>query len=832
MNPDVRGQTATSTQDQRSSILAVLQHACRKIAPVWSLENFVAVNPYLGLADHTFNEAAEVLHRVGGIQMTLPVAFYLQALQAGKMRTADVQEALFKDDPAAEAKATALLQHAYAVEDPGGVPGSISTVADVVSRETGKDWLRFATDRTSAWAASYFDNGQALWVTADQKASVYTAWKAEATVDRTPSIMGLPKFASLVQALPEDPLEAARFALAALQVPEAGLDSYLHRLLVRIGGWSAYAARIDWDSKLYGGKDGALVEFLCILLCWEACLLNSLTSSGVQLAWDEAKQGMRQATSDRQTEQVLELRLQLQQAFDHAAQRRWIDQFAHPTPTVPPKRERVSAQAIFCIDVRSEVYRRNLERVAPGIATLGFAGFFAFPISFIPLGHKQGLAQCPVLLPTGPAIMEELPNPARHAQAVRSRKLSHHVQRAWRSFKLGAISCFSFVGPVGLMYLPKLFTDSFGLTRPVPHPDREGLPSTQYDQRKVSLEVGRHAQGVVGIPLNEQVQMAKSALQAMSLTEDFARLVLIVGHGSTTVNNPYATGLDCGACGGHTGEANARVAAAVLNQPGVRAGLQAAGVLIPEDTHFMACQHDTTTDEVALFNADEIPSTHLQEVADLRQQLQAAGHAARAERALRLGITDTDAIDQQVIARSKDWAQVRPEWGLAGCSAFIVAPRSRTAGLDLGGRSFLHSYDWKSDSGFGVLELIMTAPMVVASWISLQYYASTVDNEHYGSGNKTLHNVTAGIGVLEGYAGDLRTGLPWQSVHDGRQYQHDPLRLNVIIEAPIAAMNEILAKHAAVRQLPDHGWLHLLAMDSEGRVSHRYLGDLAWESVA
>jgi hypothetical protein len=189
------------------------------------------------------------------------------------------------------------------------------------------------------------------------------------------------------------------------------------------------------------------------------------------------------------------------------------------------------------------------------------------------------------------------------------------------------------------------------------------------------------------------------------------------------------------------------------------------------------------------------------------------------------------ATDANVIARSRDWAQVRPEWGLAGCAAFIAAPRHRTAGIDLGGRSFLHSYDWRQDDGYGVLELIMTAPMVVASWISLQYYGSTVDNRVFGCGNKTLHNVVGTLGVLEGNGGDLRTGLPWQSVHDGERYVHEPLRLNVVIEAPLDAMNAIIARHEHVRSLLDNGWLHLWALDDAGAIAHRYAGGLTWAPV-
>ncbi|WP_039885177.1 putative inorganic carbon transporter subunit DabA, partial [Acidocella sp. MX-AZ02] len=144
----------------------------------------------------------------------------------------------------------------------------------------------------------------------------------------------------------------------------------------------------------------------------------------------------------------------------------------------------------------------------------------------------------------------------------------------------------------------------------------------------------------------------------------------------------------------------------------------------------------------------------------------------------------------------------------------------------------LHDYDWKQDKGFGVLELIMTAPIVVASWISLQYYGSTVAPDLFGSGNKLLHNVIGGIGVAEGNGGSLRAGLPWQSVHDGARYAHDPLRLSVCIEAPRDAMSEILGRHPEVRALFDHGWMHLFALDEAGQMAWRYAGDLHWTAMA
>jgi len=274
------------------------------------------------------------------------------------------------------------------------------------------------------------------------------------------------------------------------------------------------------------------------------------------------------------------------------------------------------------------------------------------------------------------------------------------------------------------------------------------------------------------------------------------------------------------------------VAAAILNDPRVRAGLSERGIKVPEDTWFLGALHDTTTDDVELFDADRVPASHDDDVRRLRESLEAAARGARAERAALLNLKAGEPVDAQILHRSRDWSQVRPEWGLAGCAAFIAAPRHRTKGRDLGGRSFLHSYQWQDDEGFGVLELIMTAPMVVASWISLQYYGSTVDNRVFGSGNKVLHNVVGTLGVLEGNGGDLRTGLPIQSIHDGDKLIHEPLRLNVMIEAPIDAMNAVIDKHQMVRDLLDNGWLYLFAIDENGAVSHRYDGDLSWMALS
>jgi uncharacterized protein YbcC (UPF0753/DUF2309 family) len=217
---------------------------------------------------------------------------------------------------------------------------------------------------------------------------------------------------------------------------------------------------------------------------------------------------------------------------------------------------------------------------------------------------------------------------------------------------------------------------------------------------------------------------------------------------------------------------------------------------------------------VTLFDEDGVPETHGAEIGRLRAWLAMAGTLARRSRP---GSAEVDhaSLERLAVERSQDWSQVRPEWGLAGCAAFIAAPRSRTGHRDLDGRAFLHCYDWRRDDGFAVLETILTAPMVVASWINLQYYASTVDNRRFGAGNKVLHNVAGGIGVFEGGGGDLRSGLPWQSLHDGQRLVHEPLRLTVVVEAPTEAIDAVLDRNDHVRDLVDNGWIHLIALNGD-----------------
>ena len=823
------------TKENEIDTQCSLSIAASKIAPLWPLDNWVAVNPYFGLADTPFDQSAHLLAALSGAKTTMQAQYYLDKIDNGEITLEDITIALNKNSFAPTRQASAFVKLVQSTsskesDDALAFGKTISLVSDVASQVSGKDWSRFKVDQVSSWASCYFDQGQSIWPSVDRKVSPFISFKQHASIDKTPEIMGLKNFRNTIKFLPDNSTECVAMALNELGIEQDSQVKYLHALLLSVGGWAAHASRIVFEQKQLENQDNTLAEFTAILVAFELAIARFYRSTNQKQnfneRWASACNALKAGSKDTESHTALNQRLILQDAFDISTQRKLIDQFAQNSSpdSSRTEQERKDLQAIFCIDVRSEVFRRNLETVSENTATIGFAGFFGFPADHVKLGHTHGQAQCPVLLTTGFTSNETTGDATLDAQVIEIRSLKHHVRRAWKSFKMGAITCFSFVGPVGLIYFPKLVTDSLGITRPVAKPDIESLPKGI---------IGKTAPSIAHIPLQDRTAMAKGALQGMSLTKNFAKFILISGHGSSTVNNPYGTGLDCGACGGNTGEQTARIAASILNDPAVRKGLIESSIEIPYDTVFVAGLHDTTTDEVSLFDTQNLNDEQTIQLEKIKSELSQAGRLSRVERSSRLGILseNADIIESLVKYRSRDWSQVRPEWGLAGCKAFIAAPRNRSELIDLGGRSFLHSYNWREDKDFSVLNLIMTAPIVVASWINLQYYASSVETEIFGSGNKTLHNVVGRLGVLEGNSGDLRVGLPFQSVHDGTELQHEPLRLNVVLEAPMDAINNVFKANELVQNLFDNEWLYLFVLNEDGKISNKYEGNLNWKKV-
>ena len=813
--PALLDQDEESPVLSRTQIIAAAVDACSRIAPVWPLKDFVAVNPYLGLAQHRLEEAERLLAQAGGGSLFMPQPFYKAALAEGRINEADLAAAM---------SARGLPAQGISVNVEAGLADEtiqpLQTAVDLVGNE-GEDWTGFVADRISQFAAAYWDEGQALLPMPWKHMPLFAAWREMASADKTPEFAGLTGFRAHVADLPDNPKDAMVHCMSAIDLSaDTDCTAYFHRLLMTVPGWAAYARYKDWQAALAGEESEVLIAYLAIRLAWDAYFADR---QAPRAPVKQAGTGTAPSGFD-----IPEHGMAWQEAYERGYQRQ-LFQTLFAKRSAVPLAPRKRASLFFCIDVRSEVFRRALEMQSPAIETNGFAGFFGVPLAYKRAGWAEADAQCPVLLAPSYVATEHETGCAQHAKSTTdARTHAGQVSRLWKNFKLSNVSMFPFVETLGFTYAAKLATDMLGKTRPVPAPGAIGTPVPEHASLKPVLQVMDESGFMRDLSLEEKVELAEKVLRGMSLTNDFAPLVVLAGHGSTSVNNPHAAGLDCGACGGHAGDVNARVTAKLLNDPDVRKALLARQIDIPTDSHFLAALHNTTTDEITIFDEDLVPDALYEELLWLKAKLSAAGEKTRQERASRLGLSEEPNFSDLIVERSRDWSQIRPEWGLANCAAFIAAPRATTRECDLGGRAFLHSYDWRNDKDFAVLELIMTAPMIVASWINLQYYASTVNNRVYGSGNKVIHNVVGTLGVLEGNGGDLRTGLPLQSISDADGLQHEPLRLNVFIEAPRDAIADVIARHEMVRNLADNGWLHLFAIEEGGKGASQYLGGGEW----
>ena len=790
-------------------LIAAIASSCDRIAPTWPLDQFIAVNPYWGWRSSPIETAAGRLAVLAGTPLTMPRSWFREEWRAGRLSVRHLTSIAIEigDERLAE-RALAVLGAAPAAPPPPAQ--RMALITDLRDQGAGpirgQTWTDLVVHQISQHCASHFDEWQASWVP-DRSAGLLATWRVDPSVTHGFSwTQGSAWATSRLQSLPVAAVDAIATILDDLAVEQAGREAYLTALLASVNGWAAWCAYRRWQARLIAADDDVIVELLAIRLAWEWLLAADLPdevnerdrTSQWASSWTLVDDIADEIVDEHHVDWLLQTAIE--RTFQNSIAK------GLPLATSTSTAGAPDVQAAFCIDVRSEVYRRALEATSDAVQTRGFAGFFGLPIDYRPTGTALTRPQLPGLLAPALHVTDSV-----GADDVKARVDQLHDHQRWEEFRHDPSSVFSFVESMGLLHGVALAHDSLRRRRP---------PAGRVNRGGRRDPGGRPRLGLIQDDPAAAAALGHRILTAIGLRGGFAPLVMLCGHGSTSANNPHAAGLDCGACGGQTGEINARVLAALVNAPAVRQQISELGIDIPDTTWFIAALHDTTTDDVELFDTDLVPPAHRTRVARLASSLALAGQRARTERAARLWSTsladDTVALRRSVVERASDWSQVRPEWGLAGNAAFVVAPRSRTRHIDLHGRSFLHDYDWRLDADLSVLTLIMTAPMVVTNWINLQYYASTVDNQRYGSGNKVLHNVVGGhIGVFEGNGGDLRIGLAEQSLHDGITLQHPPLRLSVFIEAPPAGIEAIIAEHAVVRDLVANHWLHLLRIEPD-----------------
>jgi len=615
-------------------------------------------------------------------------------------------------------------------------------------------------------------------------------------------------------------------------------------------------------------------------------------------------------------------------AFEAGYQRSFLKKLNTDPERVPEQAAaRPLAQAVFCIDVRSEPFRRQLEQIGC-YETYGFAGFFAAFIRYRAFGSHHETDLFPVVM-DAKNLIHEIPRISEEKHVLRhlaGTKLLHAGHTLFHDLKENVITPYVMVESIGWFFAFPFFGKTFWpvsyarwverllkhfappiattltldklsraeveeiiaseqcvtirqalrlwLERPVddvPHVRIEALRHWALNHRETQAPESkkRHQEALAlfssesdaaafvaqlrsryritpgwasarmeqvtrtGYTLKEQAFTVETALRVMGLTRNFAPFVLLCAHGSSNENNPFEAALDCGACGGNPGGPNARIFAAMANKREVRKLLAQKGIVIPEDTWFLAAQHDTTTDEVTLLDLADLPSSRQAAVSRLKADLKKAAALNNLERCRSLPDLDPpdapEAALKNVQKRSRAWNQVRPEWGLSGNAAFIIGHRRLTEGVDLGGRVFLHSYDTNADPEGNKLEIIMTGPQVVCQWINMEHYFSMTDNELYGSGNKIYHNVSGRIGIMSGPSGDLRTGLPWQTVTKAGRPYHEPMRLLVLIEAPRVRIDPIIARHQVLQRYYHKRWVNLVALEA-GRF-YQYLPSRKWRTL-
>ena len=823
---------AGEAADWESQIHAACEQACQAIAPAWPLDRAIAVNPHWSRIGLPLRQVAARMAVLGDVRVFPTRDFQQEAWCKGRITAADLDYALAQVSDAAALTPAQCLNALRTVPMPVQLPLLIDVLDDDPKRYTRLSWRQAITHQVSQTCGAYFDGHQADWQP-ERSDGLYAFWRDALKHDHGIGVlMGLPKLEQALEALPGSWQEAERWVLQRLGLAQTVWSDYLEAVLLTINGWASWCAYLGWQAQLESRTDNHLRELLAIRLAWGVILLECKDSStqtqafiSLQSEWSHARSRLKQVQEDMLFDEVWQVALEV-------GYQRNLAQKLTQAMGFRPAVEDFEVQAAFCIDVRSEPMRRSLEAVWPAIQTVGFAGFFGLPVAYTPLATRARRPQLPGLLAPSIEVTDRIVSSGSASKnsddtlqkdARRARLDSFGVSDQWLAASRWPGAAFSFVEAAGIGYLGKLAQWLKPNKTARVSDDMNGLPLRYKSLCRPQI---------TGLDVTDKVSLAAAVLHAMGLDRKLAPLVLLVGHGSQSSNNAHAAALDCGACCGQTGEVNARSLAQLLNETAVRQGLQARGISVPSGTAFVAALHNTTTDEIEGFDLDLLPSTARSRWNRLQDIFAHACDQVRRERAPRLGLdprASHNDLLEQLRRRANDGAQTRPEWGLAGNAAILIAPRERSRGLVLDGRSFLHDYDASQDANGSVLELLMTAPMLVAHWINWQYHASTCAPLHLGSGSKILHNVVGGhIGVFEGNGGDLRIGLSRQSLHDGTRWVHEPLRLTVVVDAPQKAIEAVIRKHVVIKQLLDNGWLHLWRFDHAGLVQYK-LGD--WRAV-
>ena len=641
-------------------------------------------------------------------------------------------------------------------------------------------------------------------------------------------------------------------ALEQLAVPADQWEEYLTAELLALRGWAGMLHMLEKDVTLapHDRIHCSIMEFLALRLTYTVEALKDI--AGDSASWRSFKLPVPQADPLAHIARMFDVaqllgisssefkalseeeiaRLEHEVLACHETERRRLLHLAYERrhersilvplarhrvmPCVVPESDRLAAQVVFCIDEREESIRRALEEVDRSIETVGAVGFFGVAINYAGIDDKDGVSLCPVVVKPAHVVREVAVEEHVQRQGMRrawARVLSNGILSS-RTLVRGWIStaCLGFLSlfPLVLRVLTPL---AYG--RLIKRLNRAFLPEprTEFTYMRDN-ETSRDATtGLMrGFTTQEQADRVSDVLGTAGLHKGHARLVVILGHGSTSLNNPYESAYCCGACGGRSGAPNARLFALIANRPAVREALRTKGVIIPEDTWFVGGYHDTCSDDIDFFDLDLLPETHRGDLSRVRRSLNKARMLSAHERTRRFAAAKPEMTPQlalrHVQERAEHIGEPRPEYGHCTNAVTIVGRRAITQGLFMDRRAFLVSYDATKDPTNEALGQVLGAVIPVCGGISLEYYFSTVDVEAYGSGTKLPHNITGLVGVMNGYQGDLRSGLPVQTVEI-----HEPVRILFVVETTPERLMSTVKASPELTEFVCNQWIRIATMD-------------------
>ncbi len=495
------------------------------------------------------------------------------------------------------------------------------------------------------------------------------------------------------------------------------------------------------------------------------------------------------------------------------------DKHSNGSPARESHADVPSFQVICCIDEREESFRRHLEECAPDCETFGAAGFFAIAMYYRGAADAHYTPLCPVIIKPQHYVSEDVVytfeqterrrRKRRRAIGTVTRRVhvgSRTFAGGWLAAVLGSLASIPLV--MRILFpraTARLRALMGGFVR---------TPAITHLQLERTEEAAGSENGHIGYNVDEMAVIVERLLRDIGLTDKFSRVVIVCGHGSSSMNNPHEAAHDCGACAGGRGGPNARAFAQMANDARVRKIVAEQGIRISDDTVFVGGYHNTCDDSMTYYDLDRLPPSHRSDFENASEALDTAREHSAHERCRRFESAElhlsTEAALRHVEGRAEDLSQVRPEYGHATNALCFVGRREWSRGLFLDRRAFLQSYDpAQDDENRTILTRILQAVIPVCAGISLEYYFSYVDPTGYGCGTKLPHNIVSLLGVMNGAASDLRPGLPWQMVEI-----HEPVRLLFVIETTPDAMLKIMDENEGIARLCRGDWVQLATLDA------------------